>query len=349
MRNITVIVFWACLSAGIPWAAADPGGAALYERHCAACHGSAGEGGVGVPLALPSLMGSVTDEYLRKTIRYGRPGRVMPPNPGMSDEQIEAIVGYVRALSGVPEPVFSKRPVKGDAVRGAGLYAEHCARCHGDEGEGSPGTGVTLSRPRALAIMAPALNNEGFLRSAGDAMIRHVVAYGRAGTPMASFLEKGLSEGEINDLVSFVRAFEGRDVKAKTRTKEEETPILVATSPYSLEQTLENVRQAVVNRNFRIIRVQYLEDGLLPEGEQNHRQVIVYFCNFSFLSQALEIDPRVGIFLPCRVTLVERNGRVEVMSVNPLRVMAMFNNENLKEHCDHMLRVYKELLEEAVL
>ncbi len=347
MRKITVIVFWACLSAGIPWAAADPGGAALYERHCAACHGSAGEGGVGVPLALPSLMGSVTNEYLSKTIRYGRPGRVMPPNPDMSEAQIAAIVDYVRALSGVPEPSFSKRPVKGDTVRGAGLYAQHCARCHGEKGEGSPGTGVTLSRPRELAIMAPALNNEGFLRSASDAMIRHVVAYGREGTPMVSFLERGLAEGEINDIVSFVRAFEGGGFKA--RKQGDEAPILIAKSPYSLEQTLENVRQAVVDRNFRIIRVQYLEDGLLPEGEQNHRQVIVYFCNFSFLSQALKIDPRVGIFLPCRVTLVERNGQVEVMSVNPLRVMAMFNNENLKEHCDHMLRVYKELLEEAVL
>ena len=75
------------------------------------------------------------------------------------------------------------------------------------EGEGGKGTGVTFSRRRDLPIIAPALNNPGFLAAASDEMIRHTLVYGREGTPMRSFLVQGLSEQDIDDLVSYVRSF----------------------------------------------------------------------------------------------------------------------------------------------
>jgi cytochrome c oxidase cbb3-type subunit 3 len=55
----------------------------LYAMHCAVCHSDMGSGGVGIPLALPSFLGSVDDIFLRKTIRYDRPGRVMPAFPAL--------------------------------------------------------------------------------------------------------------------------------------------------------------------------------------------------------------------------------------------------------------------------
>ena len=92
---------------------------------------------------------------------------------------------------------------------------------------------------------------------------------------------------------------------------------------------------------------QKLEEGLFPEGEASGRQVIVYFCNFNFLYDALTIDPRVGLFLPCRVTVVEQEGQVKVMSINPKRLSVLFNNERLDEACDEMHRIYTDILEEA--
>ena len=53
-------------------------GEQLYMTHCAACHGHDGQGGVGVPLSLPAFLSTVSDDYLRKSIQLGRPGRVMP-------------------------------------------------------------------------------------------------------------------------------------------------------------------------------------------------------------------------------------------------------------------------------
>jgi cytochrome c oxidase cbb3-type subunit 3 len=329
-------------------AAGAPDGGSLFAAHCAACHGSTGGGGVGVPLSLSSFLNSVDDDFLRKTIRHGRPGRVMPAFSKLSDAQIDALVGFIRSWSDKPAPHYSGIPVQGDAVHGKSLYASYCVECHGEAGEGGKGTGVTFSRRRNLPIIAPALNNPGFLAAASDQMIRHTLQFGREGTPMRSFLVQGLSEQDIDDLVSYVRSFEV-DAPASSRPVREKSTVIEAESNYSLEETVENLKDALVSQNFILIRTDTLEHGLVPEGEENPKEIILHFCNFSFLFDALIVDPRVGMFLPCRITVVERAGKVMVSAINPLYLSRLFNNAELDEYCHKMHSLYSAIIEEATL
>jgi len=346
MRLRLLLLALALTSTGV---FAAPDGARLFSRHCAVCHGLEGEGGVGVPLALPSFLANVSDEFLFKTIRHGRPGRVMPAFRTLSDAQISAIVGHIRGWmpEGSEVALHADEPVEGDAGRGKALFAQHCAECHGEKGQGGPGTGVTFSRPRDLPIMPPALNNPGFLAAASDQMIKATLMEGREGTPMSSFLEQGLSEGDIDDLVAYVRNF-GKNPK-QWQPPEVAEPVMEMESPYSLDETVESIKRAAVGRNFRVIRVQTLEDGLVPEGEENRKQVIVYFCNFSLINEALGLDPRVGLFMPCRVTAIEQDGVVKVMATNPRYLARLYNNAELDAACGRMYETYRAILEEATL
>ncbi|MGB7933537.1 MAG: c-type cytochrome, partial [Gammaproteobacteria bacterium] len=298
--------------------------------------------------ALPSFLESVDDAFLRKTIRHGRPDRVMPAFPALSDAQLNAIVGFIRGWSAKPAPVFSYETIEGNPVHGRELYVSYCAMCHGAEGEGGKGTGVTFSRRRDLPIIAPALNNPGFLAAASDEMIRHTLLYGREGTPMRSFLVQGLSEQDINDLVSYVRYF-----SVATDTTEQapatDAPVLAGESPYTLEETVENVRQSIISQNFQLIRTEYLEHGLVEDGKEDKRQVVLHFCNFKFLYEALVIDPRVGMFLPCKVTVAEVKGKVQIMTINPLYLSQLFNNNELDDACKRLTGIYRAIIEDSTL
>jgi len=331
-------------------ALAAPRGDELYAAHCAACHGDTGAGGVGVPLSFPSFLDSVDDDFLRKTIRYGRPGRVMPAFRILSNAQVDAIVRYIRGWSDKPAPVFSDKPVAGNAKHGKQLFSSYCAACHGADGEGGKGTGVTFSRKRDLPIIAPALNNSGFLAAASDGMILHTLEYGRENTPMRSFLVQGLTEQDLDDLVSYVRSF--ANGKAPFDTPASSTAVaktITAESSYSLQETIENLEGAIVSQNFILIRTETLEHGLIAEGEEDSKEIILHFCNFSFLYEALKLDPRVGMFLPCRVTVTERDGKVMVTTINPLYLSRLFNNNELDEYCRQMYDVYSAILEDATL
>lgn len=341
-RNLLVLLL-GCVGSAL----AAPDGAKLYAQNCAACHGENGNGGIGVPLSLPSFQATVDDHYLTRTIRLGRPGRVMPAFAQFKDAEVAAIVKHLRSWHHGKLPHFDSKPVHGNAQQGAALFAKNCAACHGQQAEGGHGTGVTLSRPRDLPIIAPSLHNSGFLAAASDAMIKHTLLTGREGTPMVAFGKNGLKDSEINDIVAFLRSLEQKTPSASVLNTD--AAIIAMDSPYDLKTTIENVRKAVSSNNFVLIREQALNSGLVEADKEDQKQHIVYFCNFGLLNQALATDPRVGLFLPCRITVVERAGKVRMLAVNPKRLSRIFNNTELNEMCDQVTTMYKSIMEEATL
>ena len=322
-------------------------GAALYRLHCAACHGNNGLGGVGMPLALPDFLAVADDRYLRTTIRRGRPGRVMPAFTQLRDEEVNALVRHIRGWQtpeAKPQPLIKALP--GNTLSGKRLYAQNCAACHGDKGQGGHGTGVTFSRPRDYPILAPALNNPGFLAAASDAMIKTTLARGRAGTPMVSFRDKGLSDKNLDDIVAYVRSFQKNP--SPTAVPVDEPAVISRVSSYSVEDTVTKLQTAFNAANMRVVRTQAYDKGYAPEGRENTRRMVVDACDFGLINEALKLDPRVGLFLPCRVIVSEQDGEVRVMSVNPKRLSVFFNNAELNEMCERMSKTYIEVIEEAL-
>lgn len=338
------------LLALLPALSAQAGdGARLYAQNCAACHGERGSGGIGVPLALPSIRALTTEDYLRRTIRHGRPGRVMPAFASLSDAEVDAIVAHMGSWNPGPPARYADTRIAGNVDNGGKLFQKHCASCHGASGEGGKGTGVTLSRPREQTIMAPALHNAGFLASTTDHQLKAILMQGVAGTPMVSFLKKGLKEADIDDLVAFVRNFEKSPLTKPDAGKPVPEPVLAVESPYDLTTTVANLKRAAETNNFVFIREQTLDEGMVPPGRENRNQQIVYVCNFGLLAQALNTDPRVGLFLPCRFTISEQGGKVTMMASNPKRLSQIFNNSELDEMCEQLTKMYLTIMEDATL
>lgn len=123
--------------------------------------------------------------------------------------------------------------------------------------------------------------------------------------------------------------------------------VIIERSSLDFDKTLENLKRAIAGNNFRIIREQKLRDGFESPGESVGRETILYFCNFSMVDKAIHTDRRVGQFLPCRLTIVEHEGEVFLMGINPKRVSRLLANENLSNVCEQITHVYKALISEA--
>jgi mono/diheme cytochrome c family protein len=130
-------------------------GEALFGVFCAACHGPRGEGRRfgALPFTFPAIgspefLAVADDEFLRRTITDGRPGRRMPAwgkkDGGLRAEEIDALVAYLRSLkpTAPSRDAFLAAPM--DHERGRARYARDCALCHGTSGEGT-GLGSPLS------------------------------------------------------------------------------------------------------------------------------------------------------------------------------------------------------------
>jgi len=327
---------------------AESKGENLYLENCAICHGTDGQGGMGVPLSLNDFLNSASKNYIIQSIRLGRPNRIMPSFYWMPESDINEIVTYLDSWRKTPAPIWDSKPVKGDKQAGEVLFQDKCANCHGKNARGGKGSGLHFSRSSGIPITPPALNNQGFLNSAPDAMLHYIILHGREQTPMPSASKLGLSKTNINDLVSYIRSFQLSSITHKP-LYDEEPASLIQESSYSFEETVENVKRAISGSNFVHIRDQALTSGFDVETKDSARQTIIYFCNFNFLYDALKIDPRAGMFLPCRVTVTEQDNKVQIMSINPKHLSQLFNNAELKDSCDKMYEVYTSILEDASL
>lgn len=320
-------------------------GLQLYTDNCAICHGHKGSGGVGIPIGLKSFLEQTPDEYLHRTIRVGRPGRIMPTFYRLSEGEIKSIISHIRSWKDTTVPAWDGSRIKANASDGKQVYGQYCASCHGADGQGGKGTGMMFSRPRELPIVPPALNNQGFLNSVSDQMLKNIITHGRAETPMPAASEFNLRETDINNLVAYIRSFQKTMMSGEQILTE--SPVLAYISPYSFDKTIEKIKAAVASKKYKLVRDQALNHGFVPTKNESKTHTMVYFCNYEIIYDALAIDPRIGMFLPCRITVTEDQGRVKVMTINPKRLSQLFNNDELDQACEGMYETYSSILREA--
>jgi cytochrome c oxidase cbb3-type subunit 3 len=174
----------------------------------------------------------------------------MPSFYRLSNNDIDAIITHIRSWRVTRVPQWNATPIRADTSKGKVLFDTHCVSCHGGC-RGGKGTGLMFSRPRDLPISPPALNNQGFLNSVSDEMLKTIITHGRKQTPMPAASQFGLNEGDINNLVSYIRSFQKTMMTGEQFV--EEPAVIMYTSSYSFDKTLENIKRAVVNNKFELI------------------------------------------------------------------------------------------------
>jgi cytochrome c oxidase cbb3-type subunit 3 len=189
--------------------AADPelrafalaGGRAAFANACAGCHGA---GGQGAPGGFPSLAdddwiwgGGL--EAIHATIAHGirnteddAARQSMMPRflaDGMlTAAQVNDVAEHVLSLTGrATDPAA--------AARGAPLYADNCASCHGERGEGNREVG------------APRLNDQVWLYGGDKAAVVRSIALSRGGVMPA--WHGRLDPAVVNMLTVYVHALGG--------------------------------------------------------------------------------------------------------------------------------------------
>ena len=122
--------------------AAVEGGRAAFRMHCTQCHGSGAAGSPGYPNLndddwlwggdLASIEYTITNgarnpdhpgTRMSQMPAFGRDGILQPA-------QIDDLVAFVRTIS-------RQQPAGAASARGAVLFAQNCAVCHGPEGRGN--------------------------------------------------------------------------------------------------------------------------------------------------------------------------------------------------------------------
>lgn len=235
-------------------AAADaPVGQAIYDRHCAACHGVEGDGnGPAAVWLFPkprnfsagqfkiqsTPAGSLpSDEDLIRSITRGLGGSSMPGFAYLSEAERRDVVSYVKHLTAYTAPdgrkvrrfeeaaaagtlsmsisVPAEPPLTFDSItRGRESYLKlQCGSCHGENGEGDGPSAKTLVDAFGIPVPPRDFNTGAFRGGSTGPDLYTRIAVGVAGTPMVAYPDTVITPAERWELVHFIQSLRRKDAE----------------------------------------------------------------------------------------------------------------------------------------
>jgi mono/diheme cytochrome c family protein len=201
------LVVWATpLAAQVSPPAAYDRGKALYQGHCAVCHGGSGNADTPVGRLLkpqprnfadPVEMARVTVDRIYRAIKDGRAGTAMAAwGRILTETEIGDVIDYIHTLTVTPPRPLSAEQLSVEV--GRRLYLRECASCHGADGQANTAVAKVLDPPPRNFV-----DPIGMARL-DDGRIYMAIYRGRPGTAMGGHGEL-LSPLEIIDVIRYVR------------------------------------------------------------------------------------------------------------------------------------------------
>ena len=194
--------------------------AETFQTLCARCHGRNGDGkGVTAlyldpaprDLTKAAFMNSKPSERFAHSIEEGVPGTSMPAwAKVLSPQQAHSVLDYAMATF-TREPARVLKPHKlpetnpvavssESIMHGEQIFVQRCAGCHGRKADGKgPNSLDILPRPRNL-------RNSAFVNALADQRMFESILYGVQGTAMPAWIDYGLSQKDVGDIINFIRS-----------------------------------------------------------------------------------------------------------------------------------------------
>jgi uncharacterized protein (DUF302 family) len=129
----------------------------------------------------------------------------------------------------------------------------------------------------------------------------------------------------------------------------EETPAYAfsKTVDLSFDDALTKVTAELKKAGFGVITEIDVQATMQKKlGEEMQPYKILGACNPKFAHEVLQLEPQLGLFLPCNVIVyVEKNGKTVVSAVDPVAMMAAVDNAELESIAETVKEKLKSVID----
>ena len=113
------------------------------------------------------------------------------------------------------------------------------------------------------------------------------------------------------------------------------------TTEKSFDEAVKTVEQETKTAGFRALYVHDVAETLKEKGFEIEPFKIIEICNAKSAYTVLKADIKIGLCLPCKINVYQKNGKTFISGMRPIVLPQFFPNAdlgNLPEEIDAIIR-----------
>jgi uncharacterized protein (DUF302 family) len=145
-------------------------------------------------------------------------------------------------------------------------------------------------------------------------------------------------------VAAFVLSTASSFAEDKTKLKKEEITYSITVSK-DFETVVGEIRDAIIDRNFKITRENEISKGMTERGAEMFSYKIIEFCNLTLCGDMLKKEPDMGAFMPTGITVYAK-GKQTVLATKRLSYMLnAFENTKVRQEVEKIDKEVFEIME----
>ena len=122
--------------------------------------------------------------------------------------------------------------------------------------------------------------------------------------------------------------------------------IYEAETEKSFDEAVVSVLKSVEQKNWSIFQVYDIKERLASKGFNIEKLKIIEFCSGKHANNFLNKNRLISICLPCKINVLEENGKVKIIGMKPT-IISQFFPEVSKEEAEEVEKDIKEIIDNA--
>jgi len=113
------------------------------------------------------------------------------------------------------------------------------------------------------------------------------------------------------------------------------------------EKAVQSVQNEIAKAGMRVLYIHDVQKTLSEKGFERDLFQIIEFCSAKFANEFLNKDIRIGLCMPCKINVYNKDGQTFISGMRPSILPQFFPQANLSERSKEIDQIVQNIINNA--
>lgn len=119
------------------------------------------------------------------------------------------------------------------------------------------------------------------------------------------------------------------------------------TTTKTFDGAVQNVQDEIVKAEMRVLYIHDVQKTLGEKGFERESFKIIEFCSAKFANEFLDKDIKIGLCLPCKINVYNKDGKTFISGMRPIVLSQFFPQADLGERPKEIDQIIQSIINNA--